>query len=102
MGFTTVPDALRAAGRSAGAAAGTLRGADCGTPVHAVAGALPGAKAAGAATTFAAGWKATLDSWSSDADQHVAALGTAADAYVAGDEHARAALPGEHTMRGPR
>lgn len=102
MGFTTVPDALRAAGRSASAATEALRSADCGTPVKAVAGALPGSTAAGESSAFAAGWKAMLDSWCSDAGRHAAALDTAASTYTAADGNARAALPDPHSMHGPR
>ncbi|MGV9297180.1 MULTISPECIES: hypothetical protein [Amycolatopsis] len=79
MGFTTVPEALRAADRAGRAAVGEIRGADCGTPVHEVSAALPGAKASSAAATFVEFWTATLASWCRDADEHAAALGTAAD-----------------------
>lgn len=102
MGFTTVPDALRSAGRAGQAAVGEIRAADCGTPVNGVAAALPGAKAAAAAGEFASSWAATLTTWCDDAGEHAAALDKAATAYRAGDEHARAALPDEHKMHGPR
>ncbi len=49
MGFTTVPEALRAACRSAGEKVAKLRGADCAEPVGRVAGAVRGGKATVAA-----------------------------------------------------
>ncbi|MBB2501478.1 hypothetical protein [Amycolatopsis echigonensis] len=102
MGFATVPDALRSAGRAGQTAIGEIRAADCGTPVNGATTALPGAKAAGAAGEFASSWAATLTTWCNDAGEHAAALGKAADTYIAGDDHARDALPGEHKMHGPR
>ncbi|MGW4395466.1 type VII secretion target [Amycolatopsis nivea] len=102
MGFTTVPDALRSAGRAGQTAVDEIRGADCGTPVNGVAAALPGTKAAGASGEFASSWTATLTTWCNDAGEHAAALGKAADTYIAGDEHARDTLPDEHKMHGPR
>ncbi|GAA3534476.1 hypothetical protein GCM10022222_17520 [Amycolatopsis ultiminotia] len=102
MGFTTVPDALRAAGRSGDSAVGAVRGADCDQALEGVPGALPGSNAAGAARTHADTWGATLKAWCADVEAQAKALSTAADAYVAGDEHAREPLPDGHKMTGPR
>lgn len=49
MGFTTVPEALRAAASAAGEKVGGLRGADCAEPTGRVADAVPGGSAAAAA-----------------------------------------------------
>lgn len=102
MGFTTVPEALRAAGRSAGDAMGELRGVDCAGPVSELATALPGAKAAGAASSFGNSWKSTFTAWCADADEHTTSFGKAADAYVASDHHAQASLPSDGKLTGPR
>ncbi len=89
VGFTTIPDVLRAAGKAAGEAVGALRGADCGSPVADLAGALPGGKAAGAASSFATVWKSTFTTWCEDAERHATALTQAADTYSA-TEHTNA------------
>ena len=102
MGFTTVPEALRAGGKAGQGAVGELRGADCGSPVADVAAALPGSTAAGAASAYAAAWKTTFTGWCTDADQHAAALTKAADSYVAADQHAHSSLPGDGKLTGPR
>ncbi|MFE0022645.1 hypothetical protein [Amycolatopsis sp. NPDC059021] len=102
MGFTTVPEALRAAGRSAGDAMGELRRVDCAGPVAELAGALPGAKAAGAASSFGNSWRSAFTAWCADADEHVASLGKAADTYVAGDAHAQSSLPSDGKLTAPR
>lgn len=102
MGFGTVPDALRAAGKTGHDAVAELRGADCGGPVDGVSGAMPGSRAAGAAGSFANTWKSTFITWCNDADQHTNALGQAADSYVAADHHAESSLPGEGKLTGPR
>lgn len=101
MGFTTVPDALRGAAKDGQDAVQQLRGADCGTPVHAVTAALPGSAAAGAAAAFADSWAATFTELCGGADEHVAALAKAADAYQAADDHTQSSLPAP-PMRGPR
>jgi hypothetical protein len=102
VGFTTVPEALRAAGKAAGDAVGALRGADCGTPVVEVAAALPGSKAAAAATSIAESWKATFSAWCTDAGQQANALTAAADTYGTGDHAAKSSLPDDGKMTGPR
>jgi hypothetical protein len=102
MGFTTVPEALRAAGKSAGDAVAALGGADCGSPVADVAGALPGSTAAGAASAFANSWKTAFAGWCDEAGQHAAALAKAADTYVAAEHAAQESLPGDGKLRGPR
>jgi hypothetical protein len=102
MTFTTVPEALRAAGRAGHDALGELRGADCGAPVEGVSGALPGAKAAGASGSFANSWTSTFTTWCNDAEQHSTALDKAADAYITGDDCARSSLPDGGKLTGPR
>jgi hypothetical protein len=102
MGLATVPEALRAASKAGRDAVAELRGADCGSPVEKVTAALPGSTAAGAAASFANTWKSTFTAWCDDADQHAAGLETAADTYVAGDDHARSTLPGDGKQSGPR
>jgi hypothetical protein len=79
-----------------------LREADCGSPVADVAAALPGGKAAGAASAYANAWKSTFAAWRTDADQFTASLTTAADSYVEGDHAAQESLPDDHKMTGPR
>jgi hypothetical protein len=79
-----------------------LREADCGSPVADVAGALPGGKAAGAASAYADAWKSTFATWCTDADQFAASLTTAAGTYVEGDHAAEGSLPDDHKMTGPR
>jgi hypothetical protein len=103
VGFTTIPDVLRAAGKTAGEALGALRGADCGSPVADLAGALPGGKATGAASSFATVWKSTFTTWCADAERHATALTQAADTYSA-TEHTNASNFSENTgkIMGPR
>ncbi|WP_165436439.1 hypothetical protein [Amycolatopsis suaedae] len=94
MGFTTVPEALRAAGRAGQTAVDGLAGADCGGPVEGVAGAMPGSRSAGAAGAFSSTWTATFTAWRDEAGGHVAALGTAADTYGTADSNAAESIPG--------
>lgn len=101
MGFTTVPDALRAAAQAGQDAVAELRNADCGTPVQGVAGALPGARAASAAASFAHSWASSFTNWCGRSDEHASALAKAADAYVAADDHASSSIPASGTLRGP-
>lgn len=89
VGFTTIPDVLRTAGKAAGEAVGALRSADCGSPVADLVGALSGGKAAGAASSFATAWKFTFIAWCADAERHATALTQAADTYSA-TEHTNA------------
>jgi hypothetical protein len=93
MGFTTIPDAIRAAGKAAGEAMTALRVVDCAGPVANLAAALPGGSAAGAATAYAEAWKATYKAWCADGDQQAAALGQAADSYTNEDHAAASAIP---------
>jgi hypothetical protein len=103
MGFTTVPDALRAAGKAAGDAMGQLRGVDCASPVSQITAAMPGGKAAGAATQFGDAWKTTFTEWCTEAEQHAEALTHAADLYSQGDLDAASAFPNAApSNRGPR
>lgn len=102
MGFTSVPEILRATSRSAHAALGELRGADCGKPVAGVAGALPGAKAGANATMYSDTWSQTFTEWCTGADAHGSAFATAADTYVAGDHAAAGAIPGSDAPGGSR
>jgi hypothetical protein len=102
MGFTTVPEALRAAGRAAAGAMGELRGVDCAGPVSQLAAALPGGKAAGAASSFGNSWKTTFAGWCTEADQQAQALAKAADTYQAGDHAAVSSLPDAGKLTGPR
>ncbi|GAA3546207.1 hypothetical protein GCM10022222_32330 [Amycolatopsis ultiminotia] len=103
MGFTTVPEALRAAGRSAGEKVGGLRGADCAEPVGRVSGAVSGGNAAAAAGHCREALAATFTEWCVEAQRLADHLGVAADRYQRGD-HAAAGVfpPAAPTMRGPR
>jgi hypothetical protein len=89
LGFTTIPNALRAAGKAAGEAVEALRGADCGSPVADLVEALPGGETTGAASSFAKVWKSTFTAWCEDAERHAIALTQAADTYSA-TEHTNA------------
>ncbi|OAP29036.1 type VII secretion target [Amycolatopsis sp. M39] len=102
MGFTTVPDALRAAGRTAGEKAGALRGADCAEPVGRVSGAVPGGRAAAAAGHCREAWTETFAEWCAEAQRFADRLGSAADRYQRGDRAAAGAFPAGPGMRGPR
>jgi hypothetical protein len=102
VGFTAVPEALRSAGKAGQDAVGEVRNADCGSPVEDVSGALPGSKAAGAASSFASTWKTTFLNWCDDAERHANALTQAAETYVEGDHHAQSSLPAGDKLTGPR
>jgi hypothetical protein len=102
MGFTTVPEALRAAGRAADGAMGELRGVDCAGPVSQVAAALPGGNAAGAASSFGNSFKTTFSGWCNEADQQAQSLAKAADAYQRTDHAAAISLPDPGKLTGPR
>jgi hypothetical protein len=102
VGFTTAPEALRATGKAADDAMAELRGVDCGEPVSRLTTALPGGNAAGAATSFGNSWKTSFTTWCADADGQAAALGKAADTYIAGDQHAQSSLPTDGKLTGPR
>lgn len=81
-GFATVPDAVRAAGRTAADASAALRGADCGAPVADLTTALPGSATAGAAGDYAQNWSQTFTSWCDRAGQHATNLTQAAANYA--------------------
>lgn len=102
MGFRTVPDAMRAAGKAAGGSVGELRGADCGEPVGGLTGALPGGNAAGASSSFSTSWQTAFKTWCTDADQYSADLSKAADTCQAGDRAAADAASDAGKFRGPR
>lgn len=97
----TTPDALRAAGRACQQAVDEIRGADCGGPVGDVAGALPGSKAAGAASSFGSSWTSTFQAWCSEAGQYAHSLSHAADTYADGEHQAQQSVPGRN-LSGPR
>lgn len=103
MGFTTVPDALRAAGRSAGEKVGALRGADCAEPAGRVGAAVPGGAAAASAGRCQEALAATFTEWCSEAQHFADSLNTAADRYQQ-DDHTAAGVfaSAAPTMRGPR
>ncbi|MGH3437496.1 MAG: hypothetical protein ACRDRN_13625 [Sciscionella sp.] len=98
MGYSTIPQALRAAGKTAGDAVESLGGADCGSPCEGVAADLPGSTAANAAKAFADTWSNALKSWRGDAGKHAQALTDAASSYQGTEEK------NEHNLaaRGPR
>jgi hypothetical protein len=103
MGFTTVPDALRAAGRSAGERVGALRGADCAEPAGRVGLAVPGGRAAASAGRCQEALAATFTEWCSEAQRFADSLNSAADRYQQGDHTAAGVFPSAApSMRGPR
>lgn len=99
MGFRTVPDALRAAGKAAGDAMGELRGADCAGPIGGLTAALPGGNAA---SSFSNSWTSTFKTWCTDADRYGADLVKAADNYQAGENTATDSMSDSGKLRGPR
>lgn len=102
-GFTAVPDALRAAGKSGGDSVGQLRGADCGRPVADLAVALPGSTSAGVAAGYARSWSATFGGWCDQAGQYAANLTGAANNYgTTEDGNAQRLGQGTGRIRGPR
>ncbi|WP_037715358.1 MULTISPECIES: hypothetical protein [Actinomycetes] len=102
MGFTSVPAALRAAGRSAGEKTSGLRGADCASLVGRISAAMRGGKAAAAAGACGQSLSATFVQWCSQAQRFGENLGAAADRYARGDQAAAGVFPAAPTMRGPR
>ncbi|MBB1152477.1 hypothetical protein [Amycolatopsis dendrobii] len=102
MGFRTVPDELRAAGKAAIDAAGALRSAHCAEPVGQLPNALPGGAAAGAATSFSQSWESDLTTWCTDAERFGTDLGTAARNYQASDQTAHSGINRAGTLRGPQ
>lgn len=102
MSFTTVPDALRAAGKSASDKASRLRGADCADQIGRLPGAVPGGKAAASAGHCRDALAATFTDWCAQAQRFGEHLGTAADRYQHGDHTAAGVFPAEPGMRGPR
>lgn len=104
MGFTTVPEALRAASSSAGEKVGGLRGADCAEPVGRATGAVPGGSAAAAAAHCRDALSATFTEWCAEAQRFADHLGVAADRYQEGDHGVAEVFPAAvpTTMRGPR
>ncbi|WP_409466314.1 hypothetical protein [Amycolatopsis sp. GA6-003] len=102
MGFTSVPEALRAAGRSAGEKAAGLRGGDCAGLVGRVSGAMRGGKAGAAAGGCQEALSSTFAQWCAQAQRFGENLGVAADRYARGDQAAAGVFPTAPTMRGPR
>jgi hypothetical protein len=80
-GFTTMPDAIRAAAKATENAVTALKEADCGTPVGTLADALPGSAAAGAAASYAQSWTTAFTHWCNQADQHGTSLNQVAANY---------------------
>ncbi|MBN6034442.1 hypothetical protein [Amycolatopsis sp. 195334CR] len=94
MGFQTVPDALRAAGKAGqDVVADLCGGGDCGSPFREIAAAVPGGETPGAATAFADSWSTAFTAWCTGAERHAVALAEAADSYADGDRAAGAELP---------
>jgi len=93
MGFTAVPDRLRAAGKAAGQSVGDLRVVDYAGEVSRLTAAMPGGNAAGAAAQFGESWKTTFTEWCAEAQRHAEALAKAADLYSQGDDAAASAFP---------
>ncbi|WP_409462445.1 hypothetical protein [Amycolatopsis sp. GA6-003] len=102
MGFRTVPEELKAAGKAASDAAGVLRSAHCAEPVGQLSSALPGGAAAGAATSFSQSWESDFTAWCTDAERFGTDLGTAARDYQGSDQAAHNGVNRAGTMRGPQ
>ncbi|WP_410622852.1 hypothetical protein [Amycolatopsis sp. cmx-8-4] len=102
MGFRTVPEALRAARRSAADAVGELRAVDCGEPVGTLAAAMPGGTTAGIAPTSGRSWTTAFKAWCIDADAHAENLEKAADSYQRADQTGGDELTSAGSPRGPR
>jgi hypothetical protein len=81
-GFGSIPEAIRAAGKAAETAVSELRQADCGTPVGALAAALPGSVSGPAATDFADSWSEAHRKWCDQAGQHATNFGQVATNYA--------------------
>lgn len=86
-GYEAVIGAIRQAAQSAGSAAEQVNGVDLGGSVNAVGAAMPGAKAAGAASQLGSVWSQKITAWSNDMKVHAEGLRAAADRY-AGNEQA--------------
>ncbi len=80
-GFTTMPDAIRAAASATTTAVNALKEADCGTPVGTLAAALPGSASAGAAASYAESWTTAFTQWCGQASQHGTNLSQVASNY---------------------
>ncbi len=102
MSFTTVPDALRAAGRSAGEKTASLRDADCAEAAGKIASAIRGGKAAVSAGRCRESMSVTFAQWCDQAQRFSDNLGVAAERYQRGDHAAAGVFPTAPTMRGPR
>lgn len=103
MGFTTVPDALRAAEVVAAGAVTALRGADCGAPLAGLGPAVPGGNAAVASGSYAGSWSAACASWCDRAAGQARSLRQAADTYAVAESGNARRLDGHAGARlGPR
>ncbi|MEV7038370.1 hypothetical protein [Amycolatopsis sp. NPDC051061] len=102
MGFRTVPEALRAARRSAADAVAELRAVDCGEPVCTLAAAMPGGTTAGSAPSMGGSWTTAFKSWCVDAEAQADNLATAAERYQATDRAGSDDLTAAGSLRGPR
>ncbi|MBL8924868.1 MAG: hypothetical protein JNM77_01335 [Pseudonocardia sp.] len=91
-GFEVPVEALRDAGRAAGAAAADLAGLPLAQAVGAVEEALPGGAAGAAAVALAAAWRARLAAAAAALDQQAGALRAAADGYDRAEHGVVAAL----------
>jgi hypothetical protein len=85
-GFGSIPDAIRAAGKTTETTVSELRQADCGTPVGALAAALPGSVSGPAATDFADSWSEAHGKWCDQAAQHAANFAQVATNYANVDQ----------------
>jgi hypothetical protein len=102
MGFHAVPEALRAAQRTAADAVAELRGVDCGEPVSALATAMPGGTTAGVASSSGGSWTTAFRSWCVDAEGHAKSLAAAAERYQVTDQAGSDELDAAGSLRGPR
>jgi hypothetical protein len=103
MGFTAVPDELRAAGKTALQTVDDLRVVDYAGEIAQVTAARPGGNAARAAAEFGESWKATFTEWCAEAQRHAEGLTRAADLYGHEDSTAASLFPdASPSNRGPR
>ncbi|ATY11218.1 hypothetical protein CU254_12625 [Amycolatopsis sp. AA4] len=102
MGFTTVPDRLRAAGGKARAKAARFGEADCAEAVGRIGVAVKGGKAAGAAGHCQESLSTTFAQWCSSVRAFGEHLGVAADRFGKGDRSAAGIFPEAPTVTGPR
>jgi hypothetical protein len=101
-GFATVPDAVRAAGKTAADASTALRGADCGAPVSDLTAALPGSATADAAGDYARNWSQTFTGWCDQAGRHATNLTQAAANYASTEQGTTHGFdPDAGRVRGP-